>query len=229
VARVTGRGLRVRRGADRQKDQSYVLYMLREAVLGRVLLPVGELTKAEVRNKAAALGLRTAAKPDSQDVCFITTTGGRAAFLGARRALHPGVVVDERGLVVGEVDAVELVTVGQRRGLGTGGGEPRYAVAIDVPGRRVTVGDRAALASARVQLVDPVWAGAAPSGRVVAQCSAHGDPHPGRFEPSTGVLRWDQPQRRVAPGQSVVLYDPQTGDTVLGGGRAAQTPPTSVH
>ena len=87
----------------------------------RVLLPVGELTKDEVRQRADALGLRTAAKPDSQDVCFITSAGGRREFLGDRMPLHPGRVVDTEGRDVGAVDAVELVTIGQRRGLGAVG------------------------------------------------------------------------------------------------------------
>ena len=89
-----GRRWRLRRGADRGKDQSYVLYVLGQAQLARVLLPVGHLTKAEVRDRAAELGLRTAAKPDSQDVCFIPSTAGRAAFLGERLGLTPGRVVD---------------------------------------------------------------------------------------------------------------------------------------
>ncbi len=85
------------RGADRPKDQTYVLHMLGQPELARVLLPVGELDKREVRERAATLGLRTAAKPDSQDVCFITSAGGRREFLGARIALHPGPVVDTGG------------------------------------------------------------------------------------------------------------------------------------
>src|SRR5690606_4098351 len=104
---------RVARGADARKDQSYVLAMLGQDQLARVMFPVGELTKDEVRAEADRLGLRTASKPDSQDVCFITSTGGRASFLADRVALHPGEVVDRDGEVVGRVEAVELVTIGQ--------------------------------------------------------------------------------------------------------------------
>src|SRR6202011_5875885 len=95
-ARVVSAGSRHRlcRGADPAKDQSYVLHMLTQKELARVLLPVGEMTKASVRVRAAELGLRTAAKPDSQDVCFITKSGGREAFLGDRIPLHPGRFVD---------------------------------------------------------------------------------------------------------------------------------------
>lgn len=109
---------RLERGADGAKDQSYVLHMLGQDALARTLFPVGTMTKAEVRDHAARLGLRTAAKPDSQDVCFISRTGGRETFLGDRIPLSPATVVDLEGREVGSVDAVQLVTVGQRRGLG---------------------------------------------------------------------------------------------------------------
>ena len=109
--------------------------------LARTLFPVGHLTKDEVRAHAARLGLATADKPDSQDVCFITATGGRTAFLGPRLEAHPGTVVDQTGEPVGHVAAVELVTIGQRHGLGLPGGtEPRYVVGVDVAAATVTVG-----------------------------------------------------------------------------------------
>ncbi len=116
---VSGGRCRLLRGADPAKDQSYVLYMLSQPELSRMLLPVGEMTKAAVRHRATELGLRTAAKPDSQDVCFITRAAGREAFLGDRIPLHPGRLVDRSsGDEIGQVAAVELVTVGQRRGIG---------------------------------------------------------------------------------------------------------------
>ncbi len=138
----TAEGFELRRGADPKKDQSYVLSMLGQDQLARVVLPVGQLTKAAVRDHAGRLGLRTADKPDSQDVCFIHGADGRLGFLGRRLALHAADVVDgASGAVVGSVDAVELVTVGQRRGMGHGtDGQRRYVVAVDVPGRRVVVG-----------------------------------------------------------------------------------------
>jgi len=220
---------RVARGADPDKDQSYVLYMLGPDALARVLLPVGTMTKADVRAEAARLGLRTADKPDSQDVCFITATGGgRRTFLGDRIELHPGRLVDDTGHTVGEVDAVELVTVGQRKGLGlAGAGEPRYAVDVDVPARTVRIGPAADLLDATVTLRDlvvPASSSPLPAG-LVAQCSAHGTPRPvtvvPRLGPTDGSLElaWaGGPQRRVAGGQSVVLYD---GDVVVAGGIVA--------
>jgi len=207
---------RLRRGVDPAKDQSYVLHVLDQDQLRRTRFPVGALTKSEVRVRAAALGLRTAAKPDSQDVCFITSTGGRAAFLGERLTLTPGRVVDGAGAVMGEVAAVELVTVGQRRGLGLpGGGEPRYALDVDVATATVTVGSATDLDVGGLTLTGCHWVDEAPSGPVLAQCSAHGSPAPARFDSATGRLDFDAPARRVAPGQSVALY---RGDDLLGGG-----------
>jgi tRNA-specific 2-thiouridylase len=205
---------RVRRGADRAKDQSYVVHVLTREALPRVRFPVGHLTKAAVRAEAARLGLATAAKPDSQDVCFITATGGRRTFLGDRISTRPGRVVDRSGATVGAVDAVELVTLGQRHGLGLSGGTaPQYAVAVDVPAATVTVGGAADLLVDRVPLTGLTWVEGPERGPLVAQTSAHGSPRPCRAVGTEVVF--DAPARRVAPGQSVVLYD---GDEVVGGG-----------
>jgi tRNA-specific 2-thiouridylase len=207
---------RLARGADRAKDQSYVLYVLGPDALARTLLPVGHLAKADVRAHAARLGLRTAAKPDSQDVCFITSTTGRRGFLADRMGFTPGTVVDTGGAPIGTVEAVELVTVGQRKGLGlAGGGAPRYVVDVDRSTATVTVGSAADLRAGHVVLDRVVWPGAPWHGPVLAQTSAHGEARPATV--AGDVVRWTVPQRRVAPGQSVVLYD---GDTVVGGGIA---------
>jgi len=204
------------RGADRAKDQSYVLYVLGQETLARCLFPVGEMTKVQVRARAMGLGLRTAAKPDSQDVCFVTTAGGRASFLAPRIDLHPGLVVDTAGATIGRVDAVELVTVGQRKGLGTGGAGRRYALSVDPATATVVAGGLAQLHTGAVELDDLVWTGGRPvEGPVQAQSSAHGPAVDATMAGAT--LRFTEPQRLVAPGQSVVLYD---GDEVLGGGIA---------
>jgi len=214
----SGGGWRVARGADRAKDQSYVLYPLGQDALADVVLPVGALTKAEVRRRAHALGLRTADKPDSQDVCFIRAADGRRGFLGRRLALTPGRVVDAEGQVLGRVEAVELVTVGQRRGLELGPRhEARFVTAVDPATATVTVGRREDLLDDGVALTDVVWADGAVTGPVEVQCSAHGPVRSGHVG-ATGSVTWDRPQPRVAPGQSVVFY---ARDEVLGGGIAA--------
>lgn len=212
----------LRRGADLAKDQSYVLYMLGQAQLARTLLPVGRLTKLEVRRRAAALGLRTASKPDSQDVCFITSQGGREEFLAERLSFTPATVVDTAGRALGTVTAVELVTVGQRKGLGlAGGGVPRYVVDVDVAGARVVVDVAEGLLIDEVTLTRLSWVddGHAPDFAqvfpVLAQCSAHGEPVAATFDPMTATVRFDKPSRRVAAGQSVVLY--RNDEVVVGG------------
>ena len=132
-------------------------------------------------------------------------------------ALHPHLalerVVDTAGAEVGRVDALELITIGQRRGLGTGGGARRYAVAVDTSSRTVTVGEAGDLLAPSVSLTQLCWVDQPVAGAVLAQSSAHGDAVEATFDGATVHFR--EPQRRVAPGQSVVLY---RGDEVLGGG-----------
>jgi len=224
-ARVAAQGGRfqLRRGADTAKDQSYVLSMLGQEALASVAFPVGELTKAEVRRRAAALALRTAAKPDSQDVCFIHGTEGRHGFLARRIGLHPADLVDAgTGGTVGTVDAVELVTVGQRRGMGQGpDGARRYAVAVDVPRRRVVVDADPLVGHVALDAATMTWVDRPlPDGvRAVAQVSAHGRPVPCRW--ADGRVLFDAPQRPVAPGQTVALYHEDDPEAVAGAGVAA--------
>ena len=207
-----------------------MLSMLDQRRLGRVLFPVGELTKPEVRAEALRLGLRTAGKPDSQDVCFVPGgSHGRGPFLARRLALHPGTLVDQRsGAAVGRTDAVELVTVGQRRGMGHDGrGRRRYVSRVDVAGRRVMLGsvedvesDRLALVRGSLTWVRSPLEDGSP---VLAQVSAHGRPCPAVFvgEGRHCSLRLAAPQRPVAPGQTVALYDVSDPAEVVGAGIAA--------
>jgi tRNA-specific 2-thiouridylase len=216
---------RVARGADAAKDQSYVLHMLDQEQLARTILPIGHMAKSEVRRVAAELGLRTAAKPDSQDVCFITRATGRAAFLGDRIPMTPARVVDVDGREVGRVPAVELVTLGQRKGLGlAGGGAPRYVVDVDrgAPEPTITVGTAGHLLVDQQAVASWAWSAGPEHGEVVVQTSAHGEARPatvvaGGDGEARVVVRWRSPQRRVAAGQSVVAY---VGDEVVGGGTA---------
>jgi len=179
----TPAGPRLARGVDRAKDQSYVLHVIDPEVLSRLLLPVGAMTKADVRRIAAELGLRTAHKPESQDVCFITNKHGREAFLGDRIPLRSGLVVDAEGRQVGAVDAVELVTIGQRKGLGMAGGtDPHYVVAVDPETAVVTVGPRSSLQCSESVLETWRWVGESVGGLVEVQCSAHGVVEPARVD-----------------------------------------------
>lgn len=205
---------RLVRGADLAKDQSYVLHMLDRERLERIRFPVGALTKHEVRARAAALGLRTAAKSDSQEVCFLPGGGrDRTALITGT----PGQVVED-GVPVGEVPAVELVTVGQRRGLALAGARaPRYVLDVDVPAATVTVGPLDALLTDEVAIAQVTWVQDEPAGDVLVQSSAHGSVTPASYR--DGTIRFHEPVRRIAPGQSVVLYD---GDAVLGGGVACR-------
>jgi tRNA-specific 2-thiouridylase len=210
-----GESLAIARGADPAKDQSYVLYMLGQHELGRTLLPIGDRTKADVREYAARLGLRTASKAESMDVCFITR-GGREAFLGQRIERRPGTVVDTEGAVLGAHAGIDRFTIGQRRGLAVAAGERRYVVDIEAKDGTVTIGTRAELMRDRVDLQDIHWAdGTAPAGPVRAQSRAHGAAVEAEYDGAR--VHFASPQPRVAPGQVVVLY---RDDIVLGGGVA---------
>ena len=225
IARGPNGVWRVARGADEAKDQSYVVHMLDQAQLSRTLFPVGHLTKEEVRERARRLGLRTADKPDSQDVCFISKTGGREVFLGKRIPFRRAQVVDEGGNEIGSVNAVEMITIGQRRGLGLPGGSPKqFVVDVDVERAVVVVGDESSLATIAVHLGNVTWSHEPlPLGSdVLVQVSAHGAARAAVVESVDAhgcTVRWLEPQRRVAPGQSVVFYD-VTNRFVLGGGTA---------
>ena len=206
---------RVARGADRAKDQSYVVHMLDQPTLARTLFPVGHLTKDEVRAHAARLGLATADKPDSQDVCFITATGGRTAFLEPRLETHPGTVVD-RDRRAGRPRRRRRA--GHHRPAPRPRSPRRHRAALRDrrrrparhrhrrPPRRPAHRPRRARAP-RLDRPTPS------TGPLVAQTSAHGTPRPCRVDGDT--VRFDIPQRRVAPGQTVVLY---AGDEVVAGG-----------
>jgi tRNA-uridine 2-sulfurtransferase len=214
-ARVERRGDEsfLARGVDTDKDQSYVLGYLRAAQLDRLLLPIGNMTKSEVRDHAERWGLRTWDKPDSQDVCFIEASRGREVFLRSRIALTPATLVDRAsGEVVGETDAVELVTVGQRRGVLPGrDGVKRYVASVDVASRRVEVGtlDEVMISSLSLDQGSVTFARAEPEPDrpLWVQCSAHGQPRRATLRRDD---RWwvelDEPARPVAAGQTVVFY-----------------------
>jgi len=216
--------VRLLRGRDAAKDQSYMLHMLGQRQLSRSLFPVGGLPKIETRRLAEAFGLPVASKADSQELCF-APAGDAGGFLRtiAPDLLRAGEVVDQQGRVLGSHGGVQAFTVGQRRGLGVAVGEPRYVLELDAPRDRVVVGPAELLA--RRGLLADRWswvAGRAPGPgtfEAMARYRYRGEAIPAGVEPLTdGRVRvtFADPQRAVAPGQSVVVY---RGEEVLGGGR----------
>ena len=214
--RLEGGRWRLLRGVDAAKDQSYVLSMLDQDTLARVRFPVGEFTKDETRRRAAELGLRTASKPESQDICFVGN-GDYRDFLRrvAPETERPGPIVDTDGRKVGEHRGVATVTVGQRRGLGVAVGEPRYVVEVRPDTATVVVGRREDLAVRELVVEEISWvAGEPPADRdVEVQYRAHGEAVPGVVGGSVVTLA--EPAFGVAPGQTATFY---RGDEVLGGG-----------
>ena len=216
VQRDQGGTYRLRRGADLAKDQSYVLYMLGQEELATVLLPIGELTKAQVRSRARELALRTAQKPDSMDVCFVGR-GQRARFVSDRTVPRRGTFVDTSGRVLGHHDGVVNFTIGQRRGLGLAVGERRYVVDVDAQRAAVTIGSHDDLLRGEIPVREVRFVAESPGERpLTIQTRAHGGPIPGRL--IDACVHLDNPAPRVAPGQVVAFYD---GDLLIGGGLAA--------
>jgi tRNA-specific 2-thiouridylase len=208
------------RGSDPAKDQSYVLSMLTQRELTRTRFPVGELTKHEVRQMAAGMGMRTAHKPESMDICFVGQRDYRGFLREVAPAVfEPGAVVDSDGQEVGSHDGIVGFTVGQRRGLGVAVGDPRFVVRIEADTSTVVIGKREELAVRRVDLDQVTWTrGSGADGPVMAQYRAHGEPVSAWLDGST--LIFDQPQEAVAPGQTMAFYD---GDTVLAGALISST------
>jgi tRNA-specific 2-thiouridylase len=212
------------RGADRSKDQSYVLHVLGQDQLRRAMFPVGGQSKAETRAQAQRLGLPVAGKPDSQEVCFVPGAD-HGAFL-ARHApdlVRLGVVVDRAGAVVGRHDGTFRFTIGQRRGLGVSTGSRNYVVDLDPDRSRVMIGPAELLTCSGLVADDVTWvAGWVPGGPFEAGVRVRykGDDVPAVVMPSPdgleATVEFRAPQRAIAPGQSVVFY---RGDEVLGGGR----------
>lgn len=209
------------RGADPAKDQSYVLYTLGQGQLARVMFPVGETTKTEVRRLARELGLGTADKAESQDLCFVGSKGYRE-FLKDQfpEAAQPGPIVDTAGREIGRHDGVAGFTVGQRRGLKVALGSPRYVVEV-LPGTAtLVVGGPDDLLAAGCRLGEVSWvAGRPPAGDgLEAKVRYRSPAAPARVEPGEAGEWWvwfEEPQKAVTPGQAAVLY---RGDEVLGGG-----------
>ncbi len=220
VDRAEGRW-RLLRGADRRKDQSYVLYQLTQRQLSHLLLPLGDHDKPAIRQMVEARGLANARKADSQDICFIPD-GDYAAFLAASGAeLVPGDFVDETGRVLGRHRGLPCYTPGQRKGLGVSAGEPVYVLRKEAAGNRIVLGPDSALYTAELTAERVNWLSVpAPEGPLAVTAKTR---YTQREAAATaevlpdGRLRvtFAEPQRAVTAGQAVVLY---VGEAVAGGG-----------
>lgn len=221
---------RLLKARDRDKDQSYALWGISRAHLAHTLLPVGELTKPEVRALAAEHGLAAADVPDSQEICFVP--GDYRDFLAARvaagraqpglsEALEPGDIVDGSGRVVGRHGGTARYTIGQRRGLGVATGRPLFVEAIDPVSRTVRVGEGEGLLVRELTVEEANWVSSDPPreplrGEVHIRYNDPGAPAGVRpLDAHRFSVHFDTPQRAVTPGQSAVVYQ---GEVVVGGG-----------
>ncbi|RMG19434.1 MAG: tRNA 2-thiouridine(34) synthase MnmA [Deltaproteobacteria bacterium] len=221
IARGEDGRWRLLRGVDREKDQSYFLYMLGQETLPALHFPLGALTKDAVRAVARRAGLPTAEKPESQEICFVGPRRRYAEVVEARvGAPEGGDLVHIDGRRLGTHAGVHRYTVGQRRGLGIAAGEPLYVVELRAASREVVVGPRKALERRHLRLSEVSWVlGEAPLDRpATVQIRYRHSGAPGRVVEAWErgcLVELDEPVRGAAPGQAVVLYD---GEEVLGGG-----------
>lgn len=215
------RRYQLRKGVDPVKDQSYFLYRLDQEQLSKILFPLGEMTKEQVKNLARDHGLTVAQEKESQEICFIT--GDYRDFLKSQAVSSmPGPIVSRDGQILGQHQGLTHYTIGQRKGLGLNAGRPVFVVDIDAAHNQLMVDDEKYLFVDRFYAIDTNWiaisdllqsmtieakirSAARPAAAVIS-------PH----EPGKTMVKFDQPQRAITPGQSVVFYK---GDLVVGGGR----------
>ena len=213
---------RLKKGRDRLKDQSYFLYALGQEELSRSLLPLGDWTKASVRRRARALGLRAVERPESQEICFVPDDN-YPGFLERRipGAFLPGPIVDPAGAELGRHSGIARYTVGQRRGLGIAAERPLYVLALDAETNRIVVGPDGLLMARKLAAVGVNWvSGRAPERtlRLRVKIRSRQQAAPAEVSPGPGgqaVIEFRDAQRAVTPGQAVVFY---RGAEVLGGG-----------
>jgi tRNA-specific 2-thiouridylase len=209
------------RAVDRTKDQSYFLYDLSQEILASVLFPLGEHTKVETRQIAAEFALKTAEKPESQDLCLIEHYGSMRTFLDKYITPQTGDIVDRDGKVLGQHTGVHHYTIGQRKGLGIAAAEPLYVIGLDAANNRVIVGDRDLTLQSECTVSRVNWVSISPPVnpiRAEVQIRYRSAAVPVSVVPLEGErvkLVFDEPQACVTPGQAAVWYD---GDVLLGGG-----------
>ena len=238
VSRAGPRGRTLHRAADPDRDQSYFLYATTPAQLERLRFPLGHLPKSETRRIAAELGLGVAAKPDSQDICFVPS--GRYQDIVRRlrpEAVRPGEIVHLDGRVIGRHEGVIGFTIGQRRGIGIASAEPLYVVSIDAARARVVVGPRSALGVTRMSLREVNWLGDTPLDALPAEglplavkTRSTRPPVPARLVPDPAglVVELDGAEEGVAPGQACVFYESEAPDARVFGGGVIRRPAPSL-
>jgi len=213
----------LRKGVDPRKDQSYFLFSLRQAQLRRALTPLGKMSKPEIRAIARSLGLKVADKVDSQEICFVPGNDYKAflrSHLGEAE-FHRGGIYDLAGNFLAEHEGIELFTIGQRKGLPGGSPRPRYVVDIDPAGNRVFVGDAEDLLVEEFEIERVNWSSRAPTAEPFEVTVKIRYSHPGTkatlhsLEGNRALVRLEEPQKAVTPGQAAVCYD---GDVVVAGG-----------
>ena len=218
---ASGRYL-LRKARDLSKDQSYVLYVMSQARLARTLFPLGDFTKQETRAMAAEWRLPVARKPESQDICFVPYRRyGEFLERHAPGSVREGPIVDQQGQQVGSHQGIAFHTIGQRRGLGLAAGQPLYVTALRPESNTVVVGTLDQLQREDCLLDEVNWVSipelTAPR-RTLARIRYRAEPADAEIRPAEGgrvLVRFDQPQRAITPGQAVVFYDE---DVVVGGG-----------
>ncbi|MBI3996167.1 MAG: tRNA 2-thiouridine(34) synthase MnmA [Candidatus Omnitrophica bacterium] len=216
----------LRRAADPRKDQSYVLFNLTQPQLTRARFPLGEFGKAQVREMARALGLATAEKPDSQDVCFVRDRD-KNGFLRKelKVADEPGPIIDVTGRALGTHQGLLGYTIGQREGLGLAVGTPLYVIRLDQPNNRLIVGSNTELLRDTLVAERVNWVSIAPPQtpiRAWAKIRSRHEPAAAEIHPlhdGGARVAFDEPQSAITPGQAVVFYE---GDLLLGGGWIAK-------
>jgi tRNA-specific 2-thiouridylase len=211
-------GYRLRKAADQGKDQSYFLYILGQKQLERLLFPLGELRKENVKKIAGKLGLPTSSLSESQDVCFVPDNDYRS-FIAGQMSFQPGDIVDIKGKVLGQHDGLANYTVGQRQGLGLNSSEPLYAIELDAANNRLVVGSKDQLLHSVLLASQLSWvSGSAPASPITIKAKVRykAPEVAAELHLNNGAeLRFVEPQQAIAPGQSVVFYQ---DDFVLGGG-----------
>jgi tRNA-specific 2-thiouridylase len=220
----------LKKGRDNGKDQSYFLYFLKQDMMGRILLPLGEMKKEDVRNIARSLGLASADREESQDVCFVAR-GNYRGFVGARmpRAGEPGPILDRQGNELGRHHGILSYTVGQRKGMGISAAEPLYVTGIDAGRNAIIVGSKADVYGDELiasslnwiefdALEQPIDVKAK-----IRYRHREGDAMVTPISNGEVYIKFAQPQMAITPGQAVVFYK---GSVVLGGGTIERVGPS---